>query len=99
MVMILMQLFIYLLMGKNKLLINTIGSKQKKEEIENKLLEMQHIIMKMEKKRFISWLRIIPCTNIANNIDALFILRQYGKLIKTLNITTMRQSNHEKDFF
>lgn len=49
-----------------------------------------------EKDLYHGW--IIPCTNIANNIDALFILRQYGKLIKTLNITTM-SNQIMKDFF
>ena len=64
--------------------------KETKEEIEKKLLEIAAFNnADKEKDLYHGW--IIPCSNAANNIDALLVLRQYGKLLKSLNKTTMNE--------
>ena len=72
--------------------------KPKRVRIEKKFVEIAAFNNEdgKEKDLYHGW--IIPCTNIANNIDALLILRQYGKLIKSLNKNTMSNQITDKFF-
>ena len=65
------------------------NDKEQREKIENKLLKIAAFNYGNGKEEDLYHGWIIPATNIATNIDALLILRQYGKLIKSLNKTTM----------
>ena len=84
--------------GKKPIIDKCNWTQPEKEEIEKMLLEIAAFSNedRKEKDLYHGW--IIPCTNIANSIDALLILRQYGKLIKNLNIATMN-NQIMKDFF
>jgi hypothetical protein len=84
--------------GKKQITDKCNWTQPEKEEIGKKLSEIAAFNNEDGKGKDLYHGWIIPCTNIANNIDALLILRQYGKIIKTLNITTM-SNQIMKNFF
>jgi len=71
--------------------------KSQKTEIENKLIEIATFSQDGKgKDLYHGW--ILNCLNLASNMDAYFLLRQYAKLLKNLNKETMNTQILERFF-